>query len=285
MGDRSQIGTTPILPPGHPSDQDWEPFPDSLEVVAPSTPTALARTEGLTVLYGDRLALDAVDLAIPAGVTMAVIGPNGSGKSTLLGALAGLVSPTSGTVHVDRDRVALVLQSTDIDPALPITVRETVRMARYPHRGIFGRFREQDHAAIDRALARTRVSDLASRQIHALSGGQRQRALVAQGLAQEADLLLLDEPMTGLDVVSRDVVIEVIEGEKASGRTVVMTTHSLKDAARCDLVVLLATRVIAVGPPDEVIVDHHLATAFGGQAVRVPEGHLVVDDHHHHPHH
>lgn len=249
-----------------------------------AAPTDLARVAGLTVAYPGRVALADVDLAIPRGCTMAVIGPNGSGKSTLLGVLAGLVSPTSGRVDVDRSALALVLQSTDLDPSLPITVRDAVRMARYPHRGMFGRFRADDHAAVESAMARTEVADLAGMQLRSLSGGQRQRALVAQGLAQEADLLLLDEPVTGLDIVSRDVILDAVDEERAAGRSVVMTTHSLEDAARCDLVVLLAGRVVAAGTPSEVIVGHHLDAAFGGRVLRLPTGQLVLDDPHHHDH-
>ncbi|MFO7590334.1 MAG: zinc ABC transporter ATP-binding protein AztA [Acidimicrobiia bacterium] len=238
--------------------------------------------ERLTVHYGDQVALDEVDLRVEQGTTVAVIGPNGSGKSTLLAAIAGLLTPSSGTITVDRSKVALVLQSTEVDRSLPITVRGTVRMARYPHRGMFRRLRAADHAAVDSAMARTAVDDLARRQLHALSGGQRQRVLVAQGLAQEAELLLLDEPVTGLDIVSRDVILDVIQQEKAAGRSVVMTTHSLEEAARCDLVVLLATRVVAAGPPAEVIVAEHLNAAFDTRVVQLPSGQLILDDPHHH---
>src|SRR5690606_5208316 len=153
------------------------------------------RVDGVTVCYGERVALADVDLAVPRGATVAIIGPNGSGKSTLLSTVAGLVAPPRGAVTVDRAQVALVLQSTHVDPTLPITVRETVRMARYPHRGMLLPLRASDHAAIDLAMERTAVADLAHRQLHALSGGQRQRVLVAQGLAQEAEILLLDEPL------------------------------------------------------------------------------------------
>lgn len=245
----------------------------------------LVRIDGLTVAYGSRTALADVDLTIPQGRSVAVIGPNGSGKSTLLGAIAGLVPATSGRVEVHASQVALVLQSTEIDATLPLTVREAVRMARYPHRGMFGRFRPEDHAAVEAAMARTEVADLADRQLRALSGGQRQRALVAQGLAQEAPLLLLDEPVTGLDLVSRDVILGIVDAERDAGRSVVMTTHSLEEASRCDLVVLLAGKVVAAGPPGEVIVDAHLEAAFGGRALRLPSGRLLLDDPHHDPHH
>ena len=199
----------------------------------------------------------------------------------MLSAIVGLVTPSAGSVEVDRSRTALVLQSTDVDRSLPITVGETVRMARYARLGMFGRFREDDRRAVSEAMVRTAVDDLAGRQLHELSGGQRQRVLVAQGLAQGADLLLLDEPVTGLDIVSREVILDVVAEERAAGRSVVLTTHSLEDASLCDLVVLLAGRMVAAGPPDEVIVDQHLHDAFGSRVLRLPSGQLLLDDPHH----
>jgi iron complex transport system ATP-binding protein len=249
-------------------------------VTGPSDQVALA-AEGLTVRYGDNLALDGVTFSLPAGTTTAVIGPNGSGKSTLLHAVMGLTPIAGGTIRGNRSGAALVLQSTDVDRSLPITVLETVRMARYGRLGLFRRFRDDDHAAVRSSLERVAIADLAHRQLHDLSGGQRQRVLVAQGLAQEADLLLLDEPVTGLDVVSRQVILEVMADETARGHTVVMTTHSLDDARRCDQVLLLASRAIAFGSPDQVIREDHLRAAFGGRVLRLADGELLMDDPHH----
>ena len=141
-------------------------------------------------------------MELPAASSLAVIGPNGSGKSTLLGVLAGTIEASSGNFTVTGGGPALVLQSTDVDRSLPITVSDTVSLARYPSLGLFGRFTAKDRSAVEAAMKRLDIADLASRQFHELSGGQRQRTLVAQGLAQEADVLLLDEPVTGLDITS-----------------------------------------------------------------------------------
>ena len=244
--------------------------------------TAAITTRGLEVRFGDTVALSGVELDIPAGSSLAVIGPNGSGKSTLLGALAGTLDPSAGDVVVAGERAALVLQSTDVDRSLPITVRETVSLARYPSLGLFGRFRAVDRNAVDEALTRLAIDDLAGRQLHDLSGGQRQRVLVAQGLAQDTNVLLLDEPVNGLDVVSRSIILDVVDEEVAAGRTMVVTTHNLEDARRCDEVLLLDTSPIAVGPPDVVLIEHHLHRAFGGRFIRIGDELLLDDPHHVH---
>lgn len=243
------------------------------------------RATDLTLAYGPHPALGAATFTVPTGSLAALIGPNGSGKSSVLRAAAGLLPPASGTLEVPararRGGVALVLQATEVDAALPLTVREAVTMARYPHRGVVGRMRPADREAVATALDRMGVGDLAGRQIHELSGGQRQRVLVAQGLAQQADLLLLDEPVAGLDVVSRRLVDRALDQERAAGRTVVVSTHDLADTHRADLVLLLANRVVAAGPPGEVLVDAPLREAYGGRIVPLGDELVLLDDPHH----
>ncbi len=242
------------------------------------------RLDQLTVRYGEALGLDRVTAVVPPGASVAVIGPNGSGKSTLLKAMAGILTPTSGSIDLGGASVGIVLQSTEVDPSLPLTVRDTVTMARFPEVGLLGRLRPTDRAAVDDALRALDLDGLASKQIHQLSGGQRQRAFVAQGLAQEADLLLLDEPLTGLDVVSRSLIVDALDRVQRAGTTVVITTHSFVEAERCDLVLLLATRSVAFGTPDSVLTEEHLRQAFGGRFARVGDT-LVLDDPHHEPSH
>jgi manganese transport system ATP-binding protein len=258
---------------------DEAPEPDS------GDPADAVVARDVVLAHGSRIAVLAATFRVPAGATVALIGPNGSGKSTLLRALAGLLAPRGGELDVPARRrrggLALVLQTTDVERTLPVTVRETVTLARYALRGPFGRLGGADRAAVRQALERMDVAGLAGRQLHELSGGQRQRVLVAQGLAQQADLLLLDEPVTGLDVVSRDLIFRAIATERAAGRTVVVSTHDLDDARRADLVMLLANRVVAFGPAAEVLTDGPLRAAYGGRVLRVPEGVIVVDDPHH----
>jgi ABC-type Mn2+/Zn2+ transport system ATPase subunit len=243
---------------------------------------------GLTVRYGGLPALVGVDVAVPAGAVTALVGPNGSGKSTLLSAIAGLVPLAAGDLRVLgrragsaglAQRVSYVLQSTPANEALPVTVREVVTMARFARRGLFGRLTAADRRAVDDALTRLEVADLADRHLRELSGGQRQRVLVAQGLAQGADLLLLDEPVTGLDLTSRDGILSVVEDVRDAGGTVIVATHDLGDAERADHVVLLAGTVVAAGPPDRVITADNLRLAYRGRRIGDDVDVGLVDEH------
>lgn len=237
--------------------------------------------KGLEVRFGDVIALTGVTLEVPVGASLAIVGANGSGKSTFLGALAGLLKPASGTAYVLDGPPSFVLQATEVDDSLPVTVRDVVGLARYPRLGLFRRFQSADKHAVATALGRMHVADLANKPLHHLSGGQHQRVLMAQGLAQDSRVLLLDEPMTALDVTSRRVVLDVMKEEVAGGRTVVMTTHSMADAREADLVLLLDTSPVGFGPPDQVLTEPNLVRAFGDRVMHVGDD-IVVDDHHVH---
>ena len=239
-------------------------------------------TTNLRVEFGRDVALNGVTVEIPSSSSLAVIGPYGSGKSTFLGVLAGTIEPAGGSAVVRGGSPALVLQSTDVDKSLPITVQDTVSLGRYASLGLLRRFKATDRDIVERAMERLGIADLASRQLHDLSGGQRQRAFVAQGIAQESDVLMLDEPITGLDMTSREVILELIDEEVADGAAVVVTTHSLDEARRCDRVLLLDTEAIAFGTPDEVLIEEHLRQAFGGGFIRVGDQLILDDPHHHH---
>ena len=187
---------------------------------------------GVSFRYGETVALAESSFTIPEGAVTTLIGPNGSGKSTLLHAIAGLITPVAGSIDVVGDRkIAYVLQATKVNEALPVTVREVVTMGRYATVGAHRRLTHADRAAVDSAIERMGIADLANRHLRELSGGQRQRVFVAQGIAQEHDLLLLDEPLTGLDLVSAKAIDDVLHEEQASGRTVVLTSHDLNEAA------------------------------------------------------
>lgn len=244
-----------------------------------------ARGSGVSVRYGPVTALVASDFEIVAGKVTAVIGPNGSGKSTLLNVIAGLLTPTTGVVEVgvEPGRLSYVMQATKVNESLPVTVREVVAMGRYATLGPYRRMAKGDRIAVDEAMERLEITDLASRHLHDLSGGQRQRVFVAQGLAQEHDLLLLDEPLTGIDLTTAQAIDEVIHGETAEGCTVVMTTHDLSEARSTDYVVLLSGRVVAWGTPEDVLTEENLVQAYGPSLLHVERGKVFLDDPAHSP--
>lgn len=246
---------------------------------------------GLTLAHGSRVALADATFQLPAGRVTSLIGPNGSGKSTLLNAIAGLHAPAAGSVQVldgtvpPRQAVAYVLQALHANEHLPVSVREVVTMGRYGARGPWGRLRSDDRAAVAEAMERLAVADLARRPLNQLSGGQCQRVLVAQALAQRAPVLLLDEPVTGLDIPSQERILQVIGEERAAGHTVVVSTHSLTEAAGADHLLLLAGRVVAQGGDDQVLTEANLREAYGSMVLTVGDGVVMVDDgSHHHGH-
>ncbi|MGW4025633.1 zinc ABC transporter ATP-binding protein AztA [Streptomyces sp. NPDC005009] len=219
---------------------------------------------GLCAGYPGRPVLHEVSAEIPELATTALVGPNGSGKSTLLGVLAGVIHPTSGDLHHNGDRPpAFVPQRGAVGDTLPLTVRQTVEMGRWGERGPWRRLTRQDHATVDAALDRLDIRDLASRQLGELSGGQRQRALIAQGLAQESDLLLLDEPTTGLDPEARERIGTLLTALVADGVTVVQATHDLEVARAADACLLLQDgRLAGEGHPDQVLTTSALARVW-----------------------
>ena len=248
--------------------------------VPPGAPAVSLRR--VVARRGATVVLDVDELDLPAGAVTAVVGPNGSGKSTLLHVLAGLLPGVEGDVRVlgrrpaeVRRRLAYVLQATAVDPHLPVTVRDVVAMGRY---AAGRRDRAVDRAAVDEAIERLELGGLTRRYLGELSGGQRQRALVAQGLAQQGELLLLDEPVSGLDLASAERIAAIVGEERAAGRTVVVATHDLAEASTADHAVLLAGRVVAAGAPTAVVTRAHLAAAYGDRLLRVGDDMLVVDD-------
>lgn len=236
--------------------------------------TPAVAVHDLSAQYGETVALEGVNLALASGRVHGLIGMNGSGKSTLFKALMGLVRPRTGTVQLFGEdpglaraasRVAYAPQSEAVDWGFPVSVRDVVAMGRYGHTDWRRRIRGEDRVAVDEALERTELTALAQRQIGALSGGQRKRAFVARGLAQGADLLLLDEPFAGVDQRTEHALSALLHELAEEGRTILISTHDLAGAPQlCDEITLLYRRVIAQGPPDEVLSPPLLAQAFGG---------------------
>lgn len=228
---------------------------------------------GVTVRYDDVLALEDVSLDVEAGRVTGLIGMNGSGKSTLFKTIIGLVRPARGEVRLEgadpasarrRGLIGYVPQSEDVDWTFPVSVRDVVMMGRYGAQGFMRRARPADRAAVDEALERVELTDLADRQIGQLSGGQRKRAFVARGIAQGARILLLDEPFAGVDKRSEATIVRLLRELAASGSTVLVSTHDLHALpSLADEAVLLLRRVLFHGSVDEALKPAQLARAFG----------------------
>ncbi|MEQ9094499.1 MAG: zinc ABC transporter ATP-binding protein AztA [Miltoncostaeaceae bacterium] len=227
----------------------------------------------LTVSYGAQPVLWDVDAHFPAGTMSAIDGPNGSGKSTLLRAAMGLVRADAGQVtilgHPAREamrRVAYVPQREAVDWDFPITVREVVEMGRYPDVGWFRRLRREDRDIVADALERVGMTSFAGRQIGRLSGGQRQRVFMARALAQQADVMVLDEPFAGVDARTEAALLDLLcQLRDREGRSVVIVHHDLQTVRSVfDWVLLLNVRAIACGPADEVMSDDNLRRAYAG---------------------
>lgn len=237
---------------------------------------AVISVSDLTVRYGHVLALSDVSLDLEPGRIIGVIGMNGSGKSTLFSAIMGTVRLAAGRVRLfggdpaearRANRVSYVPQAERVDWDFPLSVRDVVMMGRYGRMGITRRPRDLDRDAVESAIERVGLTDLADRQIGELSGGQRKRVFVARGIAQEADLMLLDEPFAGVDKGSEGTIIELLRDLADEGRGILISTHDLAGVPElCDEVVLLKNRVLFHGPPAEALSPERLATAFGLEA-------------------
>lgn len=202
----------------------------------------------LSVRYGSTIALHDVDASFEPGTATALVGHNGSGKSTLLQSLAGIIRPSSGSVRTGRRRVSYVPQRSDVNDRMALTVGEVVTMGTWPRRGILGRATAADRRAVNNAIARLQLTHLESRRLSDLSGGQRQRALLAQALVENGDLVLLDEPTTGLDAEAREIINGVVDDEVSRGAVVVMATHDVDDARRADATITLGRgEILSVG--------------------------------------
>lgn len=226
--------------------------------------------ENLSVCYRRVLALEDVSLATSCGNRVALIGPNGAGKSTLLKAIAGLVPRSSGTILWRGTAVkkwsrefAYLPQREEVDWSFPITVRGLVEMGRYPQTGWWRKFSEKDTEAVDRAIESLNLSDLQDRQIRELSGGQQQRAFLARALAQEAHVLLLDEPFAGLDRNASQLLGDLLEKLAREGRLVIASHHDLNTVPRLfDEALVLATRPLAFGPVAEILTPELIEKTF-----------------------
>jgi len=245
---------------------------------------ACIRAERLAVGYDSRPVVQALTLELGVGQALALVGMNGAGKSTFLKTIAGLQPALAGRLEVlgthpggASGRVAYLSQFQSSGLILPLRAMDVVRMGRFPAHGLLGRMTTADDDLVVASMKRMRVDGLVNAPLRSLSGGQQKRVYLAQVLARDADLLVLDEPTAGLDAAGKEVYAEALEKELARGASVVVATHDIREAATCDLVMLMARRVVALGPAREVITPDALLETFGIILVsHAKEGGLAV---------
>ncbi len=251
------------------------------------------RLDDVSAGYGGGTALSHLTLDVAGGSLLAVVGPNGAGKSTLLKVIGGLLRPYSGSVEVlggpvgaNAHRIAYLPQAEAVDWQFPVSVEDVVMMGRYPLIGFVRGPRGEDRDRAAAALATVKMAGFANRQIGALSGGQRRRVFLARALAANPDLYLLDEPVTGVDAVTQEDLMDVLEAEARAGKTVIATTHDLLCAAqRFHQAALLNGRLVAHGPANLVLDQQLLAQTYGGHVLILAGGDgaaVALDDAHHH---
>jgi manganese/iron transport system ATP-binding protein len=231
----------------------------------------------LTVSYNGSYALDRVSFSVRAGERVAIVGPNGAGKSTLFKALVGLVQHQRGTVQTNGAELGYVTQRSVVDWSFPVTVHDVVMMGRVGRMGWLRWQRSRDREIVRKCLQQVGMLGFAGRQISELSGGQQQRVFIARALAQEATILLMDEPFAGVDQPSQEAIMQIMEHLREEEVTVVVSTHDLNLAVeRFDRLALLNRQLIAYGLPRQVIQPQTLAAAYGGQALWRGEDYAMV---------
>ncbi|AFY55489.1 ATPase component of Mn/Zn ABC-type transporter [Rivularia sp. PCC 7116] len=230
--------------------------------------------EDTTVAYNGKVALHEANLQLNRGSISGLVGMNGSGKSTLFKAIMGFVKPTNGRILIQgmpmkkaqkQNLVAYIPQSEDVDWNFPINVQDVVMMGRYGYMNFLRIPRANDRKAVAESLARTNMSELKYRQIGELSGGQKKRAFVARALAQQAQIILLDEPFAGVDIKTEKALIQLLIELRNMGHTILISTHDLSSISTfCDDVVLINRTILAYGPTGEVFTQENIARTFDG---------------------
>jgi ABC-type Mn2+/Zn2+ transport system ATPase subunit len=243
---------------------------------------AAVDARSLSVGYGGETVVADIDLRLDRGKVLALVGSNGSGKTTLLKTIAGLLPPVSGKIAVlggaplaKPGQVAYMGQFHPSSFMLPLRAIDVVRMARFAAHGLLGRMTPRDERAVREALERMGVAHLAQEPLNTLSGGQRQKVFLAQAFAREADLILLDEPAANLDAPARDNYRRLVRELANAGRSVIVATHDIDEAADYDWTMLLAHRVVAYGHVEDILTPEALLSTFG-IAGSYKEGRVII---------
>lgn len=265
------------------------------QVLTPQPPADDASAGGIaardvTVTYRNgHTALRDTTFQIPRGTVTALVGVNGAGKSTLFKAIMGFVPTAKGEIRLldmpvrqalKQNLVAYVPQAEEVDWSFPVLVEDVVMMGRYGHMGFLRRPSRADHAAVQAALERVNMQDFRHRQIGELSGGQKKRVFLARSLAQDGQVILLDEPFTGVDVKTEEQIVGLLRELRAEGRVMLVSTHNLGSVPEfCDRVVLVKGTVLSYGPTETTFTHKNLEAAFGGVLRRFTlEGEALHDD-------
>lgn len=245
------------------------------------------KIENLGFSFGNGWILEAIDFELKVGERIAVVGPNGAGKSTLFKLIAGVISPSSGHIEIYGHEpgvhicIAYVPQRSQVDWNFPVTVAEVVMMGRVSKVGLFRLPSKKDWLLVRESLAAVSMESFERVQINELSGGQQQRVFLARALAQEAELILMDEPFTGLDLTTQEEFFTMLDSLRQRNVTVMIALHDLKLAAeRFDQVMLLNRRLLGIGKPDQVFEPQRLAQAYGGhlRLIKTENGTLILED-------
>ncbi len=238
----------------------------------------LLKIEHLTVAYGSVVALQNVDMELAGHNLVGVIGPNGAGKSSLLKAILAMV-PLRGKITIEgqpisqaRERVAYVPQRSEVRWDFPVTVADVVMMGRYKRIGWVRFASKRDHQIVAESLEQVGMTEFRRRQISQLSGGQQQRVFVARALAQQADIMLLDEPLSGVDASSQEVIVGLLNQLRDAGKLIIMATHDLNAAQECNYCCCLNHRLVAIGTPAQIFQPDILAQTYGGKVLTVNTG-------------
>jgi len=235
--------------------------------------------------YNGRIALEEISFHLHAGERVAVVGPNGAGKSTLFKVIAGVLQPSEGEVTIygsvphGHVCIAYIPQRSQVDWSFPVSVADVVMMGRIAKLGPLGWPKRRDWALVNQALETVDLQELAKRQISELSGGQQQRMFIARALAQEAELMLLDEPLSGLDLPSQESILALLDTLRGQNVTVMVATHDLEQAAQhFDRIMLLNRRLIGFGTARHVLRTEKLVQAYGGRFKASGQGIMLFDD-------
>ena len=249
----------------------------------------ILKLKNISVRFDQTLALNSISFELQLGERVAVVGPNGAGKSTLFNIISGVLSPTQGQVDVyghapgEHICIAYVPQRSQVDWQFPVNVSDVVMMGRVRRLGLFRRPKSKDWQVVADALDLVGMTHFAKRQIGELSGGQQQRVFIARALAQEAELMLMDEPLTGLDVKSQEDIFAILDSLRRRNVTIMVATHDLNLAAeRFDRLMLLNQKIIGFGQATEVFTAELLSRAYSGsmRLIDTPNGTMFISDDH-----